>query len=406
MWATGGIGIEIAVYSNCMKHVQGILLAFAVWCGVSASAQTLILDDTWATGSRTNWDLPSQSPWYSWTSGTAAFIGVETNALYCTNTPGITRYFWTYFTSNADNLTISGSVTNTVSNSTNIYYGYPVDLSIGQTLQLKMVFILGDVLIANGTSFVRFGLTDYDTNNVEGALNGRVIRDTSQITKSGQGISGYRLDVPIYQTLDNNAMLGVRYRFKNGVATDEQDPLGKANVWTQLGAGPSLTNYTGFLPNVPYTLTFSVQRYASSNVLAASISGGSFTNLTTSEVFTNFSYSVVDSSGSNYHRFDSFMMRFDTATIPTTLFVVKELKVEVSQLNFPITVVDKINADSLRLKWNTIAGQNYQIQYKTNVTDPSWTTVETDTATTTTLTRTNTGLTGVSQRIYRIVNVP
>jgi hypothetical protein len=379
----------------------------AVWCGFSAGAQsTVIVDNTWASGSRTNWNLPAESPWYSWTSGTTAYIGVETNALYLTNTLGVTRYFWTYFTTNADNLTVSGTVTNAISASTNTYYGYPVDLAVGQSLRLTMVFTLADVLIANGTSFVRFGLTDYDTNNVAGALNGRVIRDTSQITKSGQGMSGYRLDVPIYQTFDNNAMLGIRYRFKDGNVNDEQDPLGKANVWTQLGAGPSLTNYTGFLPNIPYTLTFSVLRYASSNVLTASISGGSFTNTATSEVFTNFSYSVVDSSGSNYHRFDSFMMRFDTATIPTSLMTLKELKVEVSPLTFPITVVDKINADSLRLKWNTVAGQNYQIQYKTNVTDPTWTPVETDTATTTTLTRTNYGLTGVSQRIYRIVNVP
>jgi hypothetical protein len=201
-------------------------------------------------------------------------------------------------------------------------------------------------------------------------------------------------------------MIGFRNRFKDGVPNDEADPLGKAGVWSFLGAGPTLANYSGFQPNTNYTLTWSVQRYASSNVLAGTISGATFTNLDTSDTFTNFSYQAVDTSASNYHRLDSFMMRFDTANIPTTLFTVKEFKVEVLPLNFPITVVDKFNSSSTRLKWNTIAGQNYQIQYRSNLTDINWTPIETITATTTTLTWTNTGLTGITQRFYRVVNTP
>ncbi len=393
---------------NSMKQTRLILPAVLAWLGLATvCCATVIVDDTFADGSRTNWNLPTESPWYSWTSGSSTFIGVETNSLYFTNQPGVTRYFWTYFTSNAPDLTIpftDGSVTNPVSNTASNYYGYPVDLTIGQMIQATMVFSLSDVLLATGTSPIRIGLTDYDTNNVAGAASGRVIRDTSQITKSGTGISGYRLDLPIFQTLANNAMLGFRYRFKDGVPTDEIDPLGKAGVWSFLGAGPTLTNYTGFQPNTLYTLVWTVQRYASSNVLAANISGGTFTNLDNNATFTNFSYQAVDTSGSNYHRFDSYMLRFDTASIPTTLFTVKEFKVEVLPLNFPITVVDRINSNAMRLKWNTISGQNYQIQYKATVTDPSWTPIETVTATTTTLTWTNTGLTGIGERIYRVVN--
>ena len=299
-----------------------------------------------------------------------------------------------------------GSTTNSISNTTNCFYGYPIDLNIGQTIQVTLMFSMSDVLIPSGTSPVRFGLTDYDTNNVVGALNGRVLRDTANITKSGTGVTGYRLDLPIYQTLANNSMLGFRYRFKDGNSADEQDPMGKSGVWGFLGAGPSLTNYSGSQPNTVYTLVWSVQRYASSNVLAASISGGTWTNFDTSATFTNFSYQAVDTSGSNYHRFDSFMIRFDTGTTPTDLFIVKEFKVEVLPLNFPITVMDKFNVDSTRLKWNTIANQKYQVQCKTNLTDPAWSPIETLTATTTTITWTNTGLTGIGQRFYRIANTP
>jgi hypothetical protein len=396
-----------------MKRLHQTLLTFVALSGFAlATHATVIVDNTWADGIRTNWNLPAESPWYSWTTGSSPaqyFIGVQTNALYLTNTAGVTHYFWTYFTSNANELTISGTTTNTVSDSTNIYFGYPVALSAGQILQVTLVFSLSDVLLASGTSPMRFALTDYDTNNVVGALNGRVIRDTSQITKSAIGVSGYRLNLPVYQTLANNPMFGLMYRFADGNTTDEQDPLGKAGVWTTLDSGPALTNYSGFQPGTVYTLVWAVQCYASSNVLSASLSGGSFTNLNdpTGSTFTNFfSYSVVDTSGSNYQRFDSFMMRFDSANIPTDIFIVNEFKVEVLPFNFPITVVDKFNTDSCRLKWNTLAGQNYTVQCKTNLTDPSWTTLQTLTATTTTLTWTNTGLTGIGQLFYRVANTP
>ncbi len=376
---------------------------------------TVIVDNTWASGTRTNWNLPAESPWYSWTSGTTAYIGAEPGSLYCTNQAGITRYFWTYFTSNAPDLMIpymppgslpGSSNQNSISASSNCFYGYPVALSVGQMIQVTATFVLGDVLIASGTSPVRFGLMGYGTNDVTGAWQGRVIRDTSNITKSGTNVIGYRLDIPIFQSFANQPLLGLRSRMNIIGDANAVDPLGKASVWNFLGAGPEMTNWTGFQANTPYTLGLSVARYASSNVLTATLSGAPFTNLDTSEVATNFSYTAVDTSGSNYFAFDNFMLRVDTATVPTSLLIFKRFKVEVLPVNFPITVVDKFNSDSCRLKWNTIKGQNYEIQCKTNLADASWSSIETVTATTTTLTWTNTGLTGIGQRFYRVVNTP
>ena len=389
-----------------MKRLHQVLLSLVALSGFAlAGHATVIVDNIWANGTRTNWNLPTESPWYSWTSGSTSYIGVETNSLYCTNQAGITRLFWTYFTSNAPDLTITGATTNTVSNSTNTYYGYPVSVPVGQAIRATWMFTLADVLTTPTSGKVtRFALLDYDTNNVVGAVNGRVVRDTSQITKSGAGVTGYRVDVPIYQTLANNSLLGYRYRLTNSAVVD---PIGDNAAWSStIGAGPTLTNWTGFLPNTPYTLTFAVQRYATSNVLAASLSGGSFTNLDDSTSTNFFSYSSIDNSGNNYGRFDNFLIRFDTAGIPTTLFTIKEFKVETLPVNFPITVVDRFNSDSCRLKWDTIRDQNYQVQCKTNLADPSWTPIETVNATTTTLTWTNTGLTGIGQRFYRIANTP
>jgi hypothetical protein len=394
-----------------MNRLHQTLLTFAALSGFAlASYATVIVDDTWADATRTTWNLPVESPWYAWTnSSSGPTMGVATNALYYTNSLGSTRLLWTYFTTNAPELTIpygDGTTTNPASNNTNSFFGYPLSLAIGQAVQATLVFTLADVIPSTSNSkIVRFGLLAADTNNIVGTpANGRVLRDTSNITKSGVGVTGYRIDMPIYQTMANNALLGFRYRITNSTAVD---PIGDNAAWSStVGAGPTLTNWTGFLPNTPYTLTLAVQRYASSNVLAATLSGGSFTNLDDS-TFTNFfSYSTIDISGANYNRFDNFLIRFDTAGVCTTLFTVKEFKVETLPVNFPITVVDKFNSDSCRLKWDTIRGQNYTIQCKTNLTDLSWTPIETVTATTTTLTWTNTTLTGIGQRFYRVANTP
>ena len=90
-----------------MKQARQILFAFLACSSLATFGRgAVVIDDTFADADRKNWNLPNESPWYSWTSGTNAFIGVDTNNLYLTNTPGITRYFWTYFTSNAPELTI------------------------------------------------------------------------------------------------------------------------------------------------------------------------------------------------------------------------------------------------------------------------------------------------------------
>ena len=395
-----------------MKYLHHLLLTLTALFGSALIGHaTIIVDNTWADGIRTNWNLPAESPWYSWTTGSSPaqyFIGVETNALHLTNAAGVTRLFWTYFVSNAPDLTIpflGGTVTNNISNDTNAYYDHLVTLDIGRAIVVTMQFTLADVLDSSANNkVVRFGLLDYGTNNVGGSSNGCVLRDTSQITKSGVGVVGYRVDVPIWQSFANQSLLGFRYRTNNPATVD---PIGDNAAWSgTVGAGPTLTNWTGFLPNTTYTLTFGVYRYATTNVLAGTLSGGSFTNLDTLAVTNFFSYSANDTSTSNYWKFDNFLIRFDTQGICTSLFTIKEFKVETLPVNFPITVVDKFNADSCRLKWDTIRGQNYQVQYKTDLSDPTWLPIETLNATTTTITWTNTGLTGVGQRFYRVANTP
>jgi hypothetical protein len=395
-----------------MKNLHHLLLTLTAMFGSALIGHaTIIVDNTWADGIRTNWNLPAASPWYTWTTGSQGFMGVETNALYCTNTVGVTRYFWTYFTSNAPELTIpylGGSVTNTMSNNTNAYYGYPVDIDPGQMVQVTLKFMLSDVLPSdNNVKPVRLGLLDYDTNNVVGAWQGRVIRDTSNITKSGTNVTGYRINLPMFQSYPGNALLGFLWRSSSATNSDDcKDPLGKDSVWTSLGSGPSLTNWTGFQAMVPYTLVWSIARYAASNVLTATLSGAAFTNLDYGTNATSFTHEEIDDSGTNWHRFDSCLIRFDTQGIAADVFIINEFKVEVLPAPLSITLADRINADNFRLRWTSYPNFNYQVQSKDDLNASSWTTYDTVTATTHATTWTNTGTTGISQRFYRVVNTP
>src|SRR3954465_7057411 len=102
-----------------------LLLTFLVLTALSSGAQTTntVLDDTWADGTYTNSNVPTDSPWFFNTSTAGTFlIGSATNSMYLTNYDGVnssTKYFWTYFTTNAPELTVNLTSTNIISNNTN-----------------------------------------------------------------------------------------------------------------------------------------------------------------------------------------------------------------------------------------------------------------------------------------------
>ncbi len=73
------------------------------------------------------------------------------------------------------------------------------------------------------------------------------------------------------------------------------------------------------------------------------------------------------------------------------------------QLSAPSALVSGTN---LTLSWSASAGLVYRVQYKTNLSDPTWQTLGADvTATTTSATKLDTTLTGVPSRFYRIMLV-
>jgi hypothetical protein len=73
---------------------------------------------------------------------------------------------------------------------------------------------------------------------------------------------------------------------------------------------------------------------------------------------------------------------------------------------FLITSVKSPNPDQLVLTWNSVAGHTYQVQSENSPTIATWSTNATILATGSSTTYTNTGLTGVSRKFYRVVGFP
>jgi hypothetical protein len=382
-----------------------LLISLTSLCNLRAQTN-VILDDFWTDGTFTNWNLPTQAPWYyNSSSASTVFMGASPGSLFMTNySPAIgngTKTYWNYFTTNAPELTVNLGATNVISNTTNAFYGYPIDLAPGEMIKARLKFIPSGEFLTDGNSGVRFGLLSYDHADA-----GRATRNTSNISKSGTNVTGYRLEVRMYLNWTNDALMALHVRTNLNLTTGSGDPMGKAEAWLSLGASPSFTNVPGFQDGGLYTLDFSVTHYAASNVISSTISGP-----LAGVASTNFTRTTVDTSGSNYHKFDCFMVRVDTSTISADLFECKEFRVEkvtpaASVLPFRITSQTLPAANQFALTWDSASGQTYQVQSKDNLSLTGWATNATVTATSASTSWTNTALSGIPQRFYRVVATP
>ena len=386
-----------------MKRSLSLALVLIALFGLASMAPaTVVIDDTWADATFTTWNLPYQSPWY-WpdTQANSNYIGVASGSLILTNYSSVvtkTTYFWTFFTTNDPALTRTNlplGTTNIISDSTNLYFGNPVQIPVGQMIKLTLKFEPDGFIMDTAAKGLRFGLMSYDH-----ADSGRPTRNTSNISKSGTNVTGYFVEVPVERTVTNN-MFTFRVRTNNVSSADSQDPMGKVNDYLFLGAGPNVANIPGFVLNQQYTLTFSIARYAGSNQVSASITGA-----LAGVDLTNFTRSYVDISGSTYSKFDCFMIRGDSVSPVVDNLILHEFKIETLPIEFHVTTVHRIDEDNIRLIWESVAGQNYQIESKDDLGASSWTALDTVTATSASTTWTNTGASSSTSRYYRVINTP
>jgi len=344
------------------------------------------VDDTWADGTRTNENLPTQSAWFSNSSNSNSPIIVFPGMLVLSNATSTSRYFWTYFTSNSPDF--------------NLTNGYPVEVPYDHVIKVKLTFIPSNV-VAVGPQSLRIGLMDCETNQL-----GRINDDTNTMSSNGTGMTGYRATVFMMQTFTNDSPLGLRVRTNvwglDPVDANASDPLGKDSVWGSLGSGPgNMSNQPGFQSGSTYTFEMDIARFVGSNIVTAAFygSGLALTNVQT------------DDLGYDYFRFDTLLIRDNRAQETCDLINCTEFKVEVTLINpvvpFNITSVQRLSADSMSITWDSVSGATYNVLSTTSLSSPLvWSTNATVVASGPSTTYTATGNTGVVKKFYRVQAPP
>ncbi len=97
---------------NLMNRFPLFTFLAALFAHVLSGHATVLLDDTWLDGTRTETNLPEESAWFA---STASSLAAATNLMTGTIPTTSSRHWWTYFTSSGNS---------------------PATLNIGETLRV------------------------------------------------------------------------------------------------------------------------------------------------------------------------------------------------------------------------------------------------------------------------------
>jgi hypothetical protein len=265
----------------------------------------------------------------------------------------------------------------------------PVHLAVGNTIKVTFPFIPSSFNSHTNNASLRIGLFNYADKGT------RITNDDSTVSGSagnGINVSGYMLSLDFGPTFTASSPLSVLAR--NNL--NDVNLMGTTSDYLSLGSGPSGGGYStapAFQAGVQYDLVFSVTRTAVNSVtITNSITGGG----------TNWTFSVTETNLA-YHRFDAFAIRPNSLETAADSFNIPEFKVEVlagpaSPTSIVLGSVSS-SGNSVTLSWTpTPSGSfSYTVQRKINLTDTSWTTLQTGILTTTYTDTTATGNTGFYQ---------
>jgi len=216
------------------------LMAAVVILGGTASAAVLV-DDSWADGSRAEQNLPSESAWYAASASTLTSVPGSMTASI-----GTSSALWlTYFTAE----------------------GTPSMLGLGETLELTTVFTPGTVSPASTSRGLRIGLYNYAAGGTRVAADG-----FSTSGANGTHVQGYLLEVN-FTSLFGDVPLRLRKRTNLG----SSNLMGTSGDYTTLATGGGSAGDPGFVSGTPYTLQWTLTRqgdeYSSWMTIACRVHG-------------------------------------------------------------------------------------------------------------------------------------
>ena len=321
------------------KVVAALVALFAL---ALPSHAAVLLDDTWADGTRDKQNLPTKSAWY-------ASIGPSLAAAPKSMTLSLGSdavMVITYFTTNAAG---------------------PVQLGVGDTLTATIRLTLSGVAASNESMGFRLGLFDFADSTLSPK---RVSNDFSDNNSRDVGVPGYALFQNMGATFGQSSPMDIRKRTTLGYAL-----LGTTGNWTSLAKGPGDTSaFPGFADGTPYTLKLALHRTGTNSL---SISA----TWLNAESGATLSTSVTDSDAANF-RFDGIALRPENATQSASKITFNEVKVELARAslaNIPPTptggTANGITAEQAEQhvgETNTVCGLVASVRYlDTSKTKPT-----------------------------------
>ena len=326
-----------------MKSLSQLITALTLFTGfVLQSSATVIVDDTWADGSRTNAPVSSSSAlWYVNTSTDSTNVLRTTVGSMALTNAASSRLALGYFTADPAS---------------------PVSLAVGDALKLTLVFTPVGTLTnapASSANNVRIGL--YYTDPANGGI--RTNRDISFIGASsapgsGTGASGYLMGLNFATAFTRDTPIEFRARTNvsspnlMGSTTGFYEQVGSSGPAGQMGL-------PAFAAGTTYTLAITITRYATSNVLSATLNGGAL----------NLAWSATDPTHLSYTKFDTFAFRCVTAADTADAFVFTDFKVETipGGSTTPIPLNAQLSGGNIVLSWNNPV---FALQSAASVTGP------------------------------------
>src|SRR5579862_3915819 len=185
---------------------------------------TVLLDDTFPTGTRNTQNLPTNSAWFASNAGAlTAAPGAMTLTLGSSAVLAVT-----YFTPNATS---------------------PVSLNVGDSIVATITYTLNGVAPENTSQGFRLALCRFGTT--------RASADFSSSSSQGANVNGYALFQNMGVNFGSASPIDIRVRTN----LTSSSLLGTGSDWGSLGTGPSNTNtFSGFTSGTQYTLQFLLQR--------------------------------------------------------------------------------------------------------------------------------------------------
>jgi hypothetical protein len=284
------------------RSFRNVLLGCTAPLAFAASilqAQTVLLDDTFADGDRTNTSRPGDSAVYVGSSSAVANVSMSTGSLAFTQT-GSSQRLVTYFASN----------------------GAPVSLGVGDSLVTTFVFTPRTGLYDSSSRNFRVGVFTDPTNNQLGAdgMNDNGTISGGDADPWGDA-TGYAVQMGLSNGATTSTNLNVGKRTNLG---GSNSLLGSSGAYTGVSSGDSViatldTAYTGEL---------TLARIADQQMLVTFTLYDGSSIVSTNSVLDDPGGVGALGTGSIFTDFDMLAFRFSSATGTADVIDFSQFKVE------------------------------------------------------------------------------